>query len=903
MLKPSALVALLLLSPVPLPAQDISWASEFYDPAAEGGDPADLVLPMPCGGGFALQKVEVPVDGSSLLADRRLRLGSSDPAAGFTSYAHNAHLRGGFSAADEASSFFFLSRYELTKDQARAIVGDCPASPTPQGRVPALGLSWFEAVDLARRYTEWLREHAPEHLPSEGVAPGFLRLPTEAEWEYAARGGAAVNPAAFAAALYPMEGGIDAHAWHQSVSRGAARPVGVRSPNPLGLFDMYGNAEELILAPFKAIVAGRRHGQVGGLVTRGGSYLTAAEQMSSAKRKEWPMYGASDGRASAADTFGARFLLSVHLAVDDQRVTALDAAWNAIVNADPGEVTEQQDVRLKMEIEAFGSRINQALAPVPAEEKRAEEEARRRVELDAKEAARLRRERDKAILSLEEQVAALQIERDGALEESRLLASEATQLRADIDERDASLAEARAAREQSEMSEAEAAALLARALADIEARDVSLADALAALEQSEMSEAETAALLVRALADIEVRDVSLADALAALDQSEAAEAEAVASLALARAELGEARINAEADAVVIRELLAQADSARAELEAVRAEGLPRGRGDATSSLEDQVAALLIERERALEESQTLATLAQALAELGMARSGAVADAAVIRELRAQVDSARAELDAREAARLAEAATAQALREKLSNSEAEVTALLLRLEQERRNVQEMLVPLAAAGAAEDELNAGLAEAVSRPDNAEGLPRQAQKGDSSQMHQEASERIFTGAEEAETYATVNSMQPQPRPSRLASHAPNNTPPEPETVAALADADINSRQVAPRGPPLTSGEKEAFGLAVGQCWNVGSLSTSARETTVVVAFDMQRTGVPITDSIRMVDFANGSEADAGRAFEAARRAIIRCGAKGFELPVEKYDQWREMTATFNAEGMQFR
>ena len=120
---------------------------------------------------------------------------------------------------------------------------------------------------------------------------------------------------------------------------------------------------------------------------------------------------------------------------------------------------------------------------------------------------------------------------------------------------------------------------------------------------------------------------------------------------------------------------------------------------------------------------------------------------------------------------------------------------------------------------------------------------------------------------------------------------------------DIDASSRRLTPREPPLTVGEKEAFGLAVRQCWNVGSLSSSARATTVVVAFDMQRTGVPVIDSIRMVEFHGGSEADAAEAFEEVRRAVIRCGRKGFQLPVEKFDQWREIEATFNAEGLQSR
>ena len=128
-------------------------------------------------------------------------------------------------------------------------------------------------------------------------------------------------------------------------------------------------------------------------------------------------------------------------------------------------------------------------------------------------------------------------------------------------------------------------------------------------------------------------------------------------------------------------------------------------------------------------------------------------------------------------------------------------------------------------------------------------------------------------------------------------------PEIRHRRADADENSQQVAPRGPPLTDGEEEAFGLAVGNCWNVGSRSTSARMTKVLVAFDMQRNGKPVTDSIRMAEFHDRSEPDAGREFGAARRAIIRCGTKGIQLSLEKHGNWRKMEATVSARGLQFR
>ena len=176
--------------------------------------------------------------------------------------------------------------------------------------------------------------------------------------------------------------------------------------------------------------------------------------------------------------------------------------------------------------------------------------------------------------------------------------------------------------------------------------------------------------------------------------------------------------------------------------------------------------------------------------------------------------------------------------------------------------------------------------------------------------ASDRIVTEAEEEQNYAPASSMRPRARPARptRVAEEPEETP-EPSTntddPVAAASANDTATSDAPvrQGPPLTGGEKEAFRLAVSQCWNVGSLSTEALGTTVIVGFDMQQSGQPVTESIKMVSFSGGSDAGARQAFEAARRAIIRCGARGFDLPADKYDQWQQIEATFNPQGMQFR
>lgn len=179
--------------------------------------------------------------------------------------------------------------------------------------------------------------------------------------------------------------------------------------------------------------------------------------------------------------------------------------------------------------------------------------------------------------------------------------------------------------------------------------------------------------------------------------------------------------------------------------------------------------------------------------------------------------------------------------------------------------------------------------------------------------ASDRIVTEAEaESETIASLAPIR-SPRPPSIRPEKPQEDPtpaaqPAPDTTdavnAALAEALGGAGEPdAPAGPPLSAGEKETLRVAVSQCWNVGSLSSDALETTVVVAVAMAQDGKPITDSIRMTSSSGGTETSARDAFGAARRAIIRCGSSGFDLPPEKYGQWRDIEMTFNPERMRIK
>ncbi|MGG7567334.1 formylglycine-generating enzyme family protein [Rhodovulum sp. DZ06] len=315
---PSLLVAALLaaaaaapFAAAPAAAQDgaaIAWDRKLWDPA--GPQPGQVDLPLPCGGGMAFLPVETPVDLSNPMDDRSVQLGGATPDTGYMDYFRTEHLRGGFEL--DGKSVYYLAKYEVTQDQYAALAGDACPEPGRRGARPMGGLSWFDAIEFTRAWSEWLRAEAPAALPETGGGPAYVRLPTEVEWEYAARGGAALDDADFRAPLPPMPEGVSEYAWHQGrrSSNGALRPIGMRKPNPLGFHGLFGGVEELALEPFRLNRFGRRHGQIGGFVTRGGSIASYPEELRSSLRSEWAFFAATDGKATALETFGMRPMLS-----------------------------------------------------------------------------------------------------------------------------------------------------------------------------------------------------------------------------------------------------------------------------------------------------------------------------------------------------------------------------------------------------------------------------------------------------------------------------------------------------------------------------------------------------------------------------------------------------------------
>jgi hypothetical protein len=105
------------------------------------------------------------------------------------------------------------------------------------------------------------------------------------------------------------------------------------------------------------------------------------------------------------------------------------------------------------------------------------------------------------------------------------------------------------------------------------------------------------------------------------------------------------------------------------------------------------------------------------------------------------------------------------------------------------------------------------------------------------------------------------------------------------------------------ITSKTKDELQRSIQQCWNVSALSSEALRTTVSVTVSLGRDGRPDVSSIGMAEFSGGSKEAAQQVYEVARKAIVRCGRDGFQLPEDKYEDWKELLLIFDASRMGMR
>lgn len=119
---------------------------------------------------------------------------------------------------------FSIGKTEVTQALWQAVMGSNPSFHKGD-ELPVEQVSWNDCQAFIRKLNEKTGRD--------------FRLPTEAEWEYAARGGKANSGYKYAGANE-----LDAVGWYDDNSANASHPVGTKQPNELGLYDMSGNVLE-----------------------------------------------------------------------------------------------------------------------------------------------------------------------------------------------------------------------------------------------------------------------------------------------------------------------------------------------------------------------------------------------------------------------------------------------------------------------------------------------------------------------------------------------------------------------------------------------------------------------------------------------------------------------------------
>lgn len=155
---------------------------------------------------------------------------TTDPFAGQMVYIRGGTFQMGSEAGEDdeipvhtrSVGSFYMSKYEVTQAQWRSIMGTNPSNFNNCDRCPVEQVSWNDVQTFIQKLNAQTGKN--------------YRLPTEAEWEYAAKGGQSYK--------YAGSDNIGSVAWYDGNSGSKTHPVGQKQANAYGLYDMSGNVYE-----------------------------------------------------------------------------------------------------------------------------------------------------------------------------------------------------------------------------------------------------------------------------------------------------------------------------------------------------------------------------------------------------------------------------------------------------------------------------------------------------------------------------------------------------------------------------------------------------------------------------------------------------------------------------------
>lgn len=301
----------------------------YTNPAAAQNAPKVVSIKLPDDSEMRFHAVYLGIDGDkdSLFASKRIIIGSNENTPTYKNRRVETALAGAFIGKRENAGkldwLYYLGETEVQRSQWNSVLrwmDQQEGKTTPQGdyykierqpNLPITSITLAETYRFIDALNMWMLQQQKDSLPALGGAWAFCRLPTEAEWEFAARGGIEEKDPDVFNRRHPYGNDLGKYEWNRSNSNGRMRDCGSSNlqPNKIGLRDMLGNAEELTSSLFGPEYQQGRFGQ---FAVRGNYCSDSPDKFSVSHRTEFTPYEI-DGTLRRDERVGFRLALSTSI--------------------------------------------------------------------------------------------------------------------------------------------------------------------------------------------------------------------------------------------------------------------------------------------------------------------------------------------------------------------------------------------------------------------------------------------------------------------------------------------------------------------------------------------------------------------------------------------------------------